>query len=190
MLASHNTLTYLRPRRSIMRLFAWLWRCQVKSLPDQIRAGIRYADIRVRYDDGALIPCHGCVDLRGCVFDAMVELDRARIPYRLILERGDNYDAARLAHDIRQWRARGEHPMLHEAYRKDGWRRIAEALPSAVPLYPVADRYYKPVDSALPWWRNAWHAVTHPSTIARYASRIDLRTLRADKRTIYLVDRL
>lgn len=49
-LASHNSLTYLKPKYWFMCLFQWLYRCQSKTIDEQYAAGVRYFDFRISFD--------------------------------------------------------------------------------------------------------------------------------------------
>ena len=49
-LASHNSLTYLKPKYWIMNLFKWFYRCQTKTIEEQYLAGVRYFDFRICFN--------------------------------------------------------------------------------------------------------------------------------------------
>lgn len=49
-LGTHNSLSYLRPRQWWLRPFAWMARCQSLTIEEQWEAGVRYFDIRVKFD--------------------------------------------------------------------------------------------------------------------------------------------
>lgn len=58
---SHNTMSYLPPRHWWMRPFRFIARCQSLTLEEQLEAGVRYFDLRVRFlpSDGTPYFCHG-----------------------------------------------------------------------------------------------------------------------------------
>ena len=57
--ASHNTFSYYKPRQWYLRPFAFIAKCQSKSLAQQIEEGIRVFDLRLRMDkDGEWIIAH------------------------------------------------------------------------------------------------------------------------------------
>ena len=65
LLCSHNTFTYLRPRKIWHYICIPFARCQNKGLIKQIEEGIQVFDIRVRFDNsGYLILCHGLFELK------------------------------------------------------------------------------------------------------------------------------
>ena len=61
-IGSHNSWSYLRPRKWWMRLIAFAARCQRVDIRRQYEMGVRCFDLRIRSDkDGALMVAHGCV---------------------------------------------------------------------------------------------------------------------------------
>lgn len=48
--ASHNTFSYAEPLQWWLRPFAFVARCQDKTLTEQVEAGIRVFDLRIRQD--------------------------------------------------------------------------------------------------------------------------------------------
>ena len=62
---SHNTMSYLPPWKWYLRPFAVWAKCQQKILKDQMAAGVRYYDLRVRFDkEGVPYFCHGAMRYR------------------------------------------------------------------------------------------------------------------------------
>ena len=69
-LASHNTFTYLTPRKWWGRLFAFTARCQRVDFDKQLDYGATMFDLRVRFEDGPSgesLPyvCHGLIKYEG-----------------------------------------------------------------------------------------------------------------------------
>lgn len=59
-LGSHNSLTYLSPKSIIGRIFRIVGKCQNVDYKRQYEAGVRYFDLRVRFDkNGDLQVAHG-----------------------------------------------------------------------------------------------------------------------------------
>ncbi len=180
MLASHNTLTYLPPRRWWARLLRPFWQCQDRppsAVCSSVPVGSRYIatpdegsrpiphcasaapvrlDIRVRRDSrGRWWPCHGLIDLGPRSYLTLTALLEAHNIYprhdlslRVVLERSANPEA-----DIRHFRdavafaqCRGYN--IPEAAVKSPWQLLLG--PDAT---PAEDHYHKPLDTALPWWR-------------------------------------
>lgn len=86
-IASHNSLTGYPVARWWQQWFRPFARCQKKSIAQQLDAGIRHFDLRVRHaSDGRLIACHGLAEYRVDV-DAVVKmLEEHGAYYRVVLE--------------------------------------------------------------------------------------------------------
>lgn len=63
-LGAHNANTYLEPRKWWMKLINFTSKCQKLTINDQFKHGVRYFDLRIRYDKklGMFINCHGLVE--------------------------------------------------------------------------------------------------------------------------------
>ena len=46
MIGSHNSFTYLKSTNSVINAVSAFWRCQVKSIQEQYKAGVRFFDSR------------------------------------------------------------------------------------------------------------------------------------------------
>lgn len=68
MLGSHNSLSYLPCKRWWMYLINWAAKCQSKTLSEQFHDGVRYFDIRVRFDkNDKPVFAHGLIEYKGVV---------------------------------------------------------------------------------------------------------------------------
>lgn len=75
-LASHNTWSYLKPKRWWMRPFSFMARCQKADIRRQWTEGVRCFDLRVRFDsDGEPFLCHGLMRYEGDVNTMLYELN-------------------------------------------------------------------------------------------------------------------
>lgn len=62
---THNTMTYLPPRKWWMRLINWTAKCQSATLYEQAeKYNVRMFDMRVRFDGDTPILAHGLVEYR------------------------------------------------------------------------------------------------------------------------------
>ena len=63
-LGSHNSWTFLKPKKWWMKLLAFTARCQECSIKDQYeKYGVRCFDLRVKFDgEGNSIVSHGCME--------------------------------------------------------------------------------------------------------------------------------
>lgn len=78
LIGSHNTMSYLPPRKWWGKLIRFTAKCQSANIEDQIkRYGCRLFDIRVRYNDcGDLVFAHGVVEFEGDVMMYIRELNQ------------------------------------------------------------------------------------------------------------------
>lgn len=87
MYASHNSLTFAKPRKVWQWLFNPFSKCQRVNLEKQIEEGARFFDIRTRLtDDGKFIACHGLVEYKISVLRQIRLLEQHKCYYRVILE--------------------------------------------------------------------------------------------------------
>ena len=71
---SHNSMTYLKPRKFLHRLLKIFAMCQTKTIDEQYHQGIRMFDIRIRFNDNlSPIFAHG-----------FIEFDRGETLYRIL----------------------------------------------------------------------------------------------------------
>lgn len=91
MLGSHNSLTYLPCRKLWMYLINWAAKCQSKNLYEQYYSGVRYFDIRVRFDKkGKPVIAHGLVEYKGvaenyiCILNEIAK--HCKVYVRFVLE--------------------------------------------------------------------------------------------------------
>ena len=78
-IASHNSFTYLRPRRWWMRPFAFMARCQRVNWVEQwAKYGADLFDLRVRIDTKARQPyfCHGLMRFEGSVWARLGDMNK------------------------------------------------------------------------------------------------------------------
>lgn len=91
MIGTHDSFTYLPPIKSIFKPLAFLWRTQDKSIEEQKNLGVKYFDIRIRWDSNTFQwrVCHGIVDFMK-TYNEIGEIIKEFRKYkvRLILERG------------------------------------------------------------------------------------------------------
>lgn len=94
MLGTHNSFTYLEPKCFIFNWFKKFWKCQDKTIKEQIAEGVRLFDVRVRLKGDVLQVCHGLVDLdmQFSSIEGMIRyfksFNLSHFMIRLVLENG------------------------------------------------------------------------------------------------------
>ena len=169
-LGTHNSLSYLRPSQWWLRPFAWMARCQSLTVKQQWDAGVRYFDIRVKFDKGGLAKSgHGIMDYDILVSDALYLIDYyafeagVRAVVRLFHENSRRHpdrhadDFARLC----SWAVgRFPHTRFVEGGRRHDYRaEIGDSVPTRV---CYAEYYKKKL--CIPWpkrWAKRHNHILH-----------------------------
>lgn len=87
MVGSHNSLTYMSTKNVFMGLFKFFYRCQTKTLEQQLQYGIRCFDVRVKLDnDWNWCFAHGIVKFKTNVYQIFDILNSNKCHVRLIFE--------------------------------------------------------------------------------------------------------
>lgn len=123
-LGTHNSITYMKPRRWWIRPFAWMAKCQTMTLKQQWDAGVRCFDFRVRkasFIDSNAYLCHGIAEYDCRLYEALDMLkelcaaDNEQVYVRLAAETGDpNFDVCDLQYKYGSFR-------WQICSRKNGW---------------------------------------------------------------------
>lgn len=75
-IGTHNSMTYLEPKKWWFKLCPIFWRCQKKTIQEQWDAGVRCFDLRITFEkDGTPVFAHGIVKLKGDVYKTINEID-------------------------------------------------------------------------------------------------------------------
>lgn len=187
MIGTHDSMTFLRARWSVMEIFAWLWRTQTRDVDGQRRVGTGYLDIRVRMRKGRWQVCHGLVDMRMTFSSLREILETYRdFKVRLILERGSSLEFETVM------------PRLAEGYRnlsfacvKHGWKVIVNRDPE------ILDYTFIPWLSGLSVLNNMnrlWNMIwsKEPVSIASWARRYNplVTEEMRNSEVVYFLDRV
>lgn len=201
MIGSHNSMTYLPPKNILMRLFTPFWRCQNKTIKEQIDAGVELFDLRVVWDKK--LDCwqfaHGLVRFgwkKGDPLSVGLEptltlLEAHGCLYRIVLERGSEYDEER----FKSWFGFGEdiwwksHPHCISAIRKRGWKSVrSRRFDYAFKNLQLADHSFVPFRSDRPWWRQlSWRMFCTPRLWAKRHNTVE-NGWKEDKNTVHFYD--
>lgn len=183
MIGSHNSMSYLPPKHWFWRLFTPFWRCQNKTIKEQIYAGVRFFDIRVVWDKK--LDCwqfaHGLVRFGWAKRDSLAIgltpiltlLEAHGCLYRIVLERGTEFEEAR----FRNWFVYsngaeiwwGSHPHCTAVIIKRGWKSVrSRRFDYAFKNLHLADHSFVPFRSDRPWWRQlSWRMFCTPRLWAK-----------------------
>lgn len=102
MIGTHNTMSYLPPKRWWMRPLRVFARCQRKTLAEQVAAGAQVFDLRVYRDGGYWCFAHGLVKFKGATLYTTLDVIPSGSVVRVILERCHGDDAIKFR-DLCVW---------------------------------------------------------------------------------------
>lgn len=201
MIGSHNSMTYLPPKNILMRLFTPFWRCQNKTIKEQIDAGVEFFDLRVVWDKK--LDCwqfaHGLVQFawkKGDPLSVGLEptltlLETHGCLYRIVMERGSEYDEER----FKSWFGFGadiwwkSHPHCISAIRKRGWKSVRSRIfDYAYKNMQLADHSFVPFHSDRPWWKQlSWKMFCTPRLWAKRHNTVQ-QGWEEDRDTVHFYD--
>lgn len=131
-LGSHNSMTYLKPKQWYLWPFKWMAQCQSKDVKYQYSLGIRYFDIRVKYDkDGIPEFAHGILSYKADVNKTLKEMNKfgEEIQIRLILEvpkksKDTEFQTECFRRDCKNWVKKFKNLKFHCGRRKYDWQVV------------------------------------------------------------------
>lgn len=142
-LASHNTMSYLKPKKWWMRPFHFIAKCQSKTIYEQYKLGIRMFDLRITYDKHNLpVFAHGSMIFKNSdVINILSQINKWGDCYvRLVLEINKtckNIDTFTKFFNIdtEHWRQSYKNINFFEGTRKYDWFIVNKELHKNNPLY-------------------------------------------------------
>lgn len=185
MIGTHNSYTYLPPKKKIFNLFSFLWRTQTKSISEQITLGVTYFDIRITrdYKECKWRVCHGLVDFNK-TFYSIEHILNTFVPLkvRILLEKGNYNDEILFIKEVNT--CLNFYPNLSFAGIKRGWKVIINRDPI------IKDYTYIPWLSNFSFWENIKRG-NFFSTIKRWAKKhnpVINDNLKKDSTNVYFMD--
>jgi len=156
MKATHNSATGEKPLKWWMYIIRPFWRCQTKTIKEQVECGVSLFDIRIKPYKGVWHFAHGLYLSRKTFHSAFEEISSSKnTPYVMITYEGriDKFDEiADLKHLYNFFNARYDAiqfcGLSVKNYQGKGWTTI---IPSKVPV-KIHQNYVK-----LDW--HSWHTI-------------------------------
>jgi hypothetical protein len=112
-LGSHNTMSYLKPKKWWMRLFNWIGKCQSEPVMIQIiHKGVRFLDFRIKIkDDGSYCFAHGKIEYQDSVewrFNTINAYSPKADPIfaRVVLENPNKFSRERFYNLCEYWKVK------------------------------------------------------------------------------------
>lgn len=146
-LGSHNSMTYLKPRKWWMRIGLFMAKCQNLKLEEQYQSGVRWFDIRISFpkdrNGNRIDPVfsHGIMDFKGLSVSCVLEfLNSKPDAYcRLVLEKGGNSERELFKFFVLHWLKVYPNLKVTQIARKGEWVNLLE--PNASAPYGIKDAY-------------------------------------------------
>lgn len=141
-LGTHNSMTYLKPKKWYLYPFQFIARCQSMTIEEQYYSGIRLFDIRITYDkDGNPEFRHGLMAYKGDVYKCLTWLNNSNNPIkiRLILEvkRPNSNIESFFIKDVERFKELYPNLTFYEGRRKCDWEQLVN-LPTINVEQPVS----------------------------------------------------
>lgn len=131
-LGSHNSMTYLTPKQWYLYPFKWMAQCQSKDIKYQYDLGIRYFDIRVRYDKNGIPEfAHGLLSFKADVYQTLKDMNAfgEELQIRLLLElskesKDTEFQTECFKKDCEKWSGELKNLKFHCGRRKYDWKVV------------------------------------------------------------------
>lgn len=137
-LASHNSMTYLPPKKWYMYLFRFAARCQNKTIEEQYEQyGIRMFDLRISFLKNGLVEFrHGLIAYKGDVKEILNYLNTRdeKVYVRFILESDNNCGELRFIHFCNWCLEHYTNIIFFEGVLKKNWKQLVN-FGTTVPTY-------------------------------------------------------
>lgn len=167
MVGTHNSMTYLEATHWHWELLSPWWRCQDKTLEEQLAMGVRFFDLRVIRGTGNRTWNwgHGLVDLGpAAIGETLDRLGECGATCRIMLERGDEDTESEFTRFFskrmcdRLWK-----DVVKDVVIKKGWRVIWRSDDMA----PIVDGSWVPYRRGKAWWKQLRGLLSFPFTTIR-----------------------
>lgn len=175
-IGTHDSMTYLEPKKWWMKPFHFMARCQKVDIKEQYKLGARMFDLRIHYDkDGILEFRHGFMSFKGDVEKVLEYLNsrRTKSYIRLILEvnKSNNLIKQELLfkHDCRKWEEKYKKLVFFCGRRKFDWKQVYEfKTKEPVINQLVSSMTWKIWDDWFPW---IYAKLMNKKNLAKYDSK-------------------
>ena len=155
-LGTHNSMTYLKPKKWYLYPFKFIAQCQSKTIQEQYEDyNVRLFDIRIRYNrDGDPEFRHGAIAYKGDVYGVLNYLNSKGVPIkiRILLEtnKADFVNEVFFVKDLMRFKDLYSNLTIYEGRRKFDWKQIVE-LPTLKVNQIVSSMDDKKINDVWPW---------------------------------------
>lgn len=154
-LGTHNSMTYLKPKKWYLYPFQFIARCQNLTIQEQYNKGIRTFDIRISYDKNNIAEFrHGLISYKGNVYSILEWLNSQRDPIkvRILLEelKESSLKETLFIKDLHEWITLFPNISFYEGRRKFDWKQLI-TLPSLETVQLISSMQGNKIDDLWPW---------------------------------------
>lgn len=154
-IGTHNTMTYLKPKKWYLYPFRFIARCQSLSIKEQYDLGVRIFDIRITYDKKGRVEFrHGLIAYKGDVYDTLAWLNSHNVPIkiRILLEEGKESPEKEFLfiRDLNRFQIIYPNLSFYEGRRKFDWKQLVK-LPNLDVTQIVSSMQGNKIDDLWPW---------------------------------------
>lgn len=158
-LASHNTMSYLPVKQWYLKPLGFMSKCQSINIIDQFDLGVRYFDIRIRYDKNEVCEfAHGLTSYKKNVLRTLGLLNyfatqaNCKVQVRLILEtsKEDKRQEELFIEDCIKFKNSFSNLIFHCGRRKYDWKQLYDfGNPEPTLDQKISSMTWKIIDD---WW--------------------------------------
>lgn len=154
-LGTHNSMTYLKPKKWYMYPFKFMAKCQSMTIEEQYKYGVRYFDLRIYFDNGTPKFKHGLITYEGDVSEVLSYLNKCkeRVYVRLWLEcsKRDSYQETMFKYTCSIFENIFSKIRFYGGRSKavDGLYEFKNSTPEVVEIYASKQLPY--IDDLWPW---------------------------------------
>lgn len=155
-LGTHNSMTYLKPKKWFLYPFQFIARCQSKTIQQQYEDyNVRLFDIRIKYNkDGDPEFRHGSMAYKGDVYETLNYLNSKNVPIkiRILLEtkKEDSLNEIFFIKDLNRFKELYPNLTFYEGRRKFDWKKIVD-IPTLDVKQIVSSMDDKKLNDLWPW---------------------------------------
>lgn len=177
-LASHNTMSYLKPANLWLRPFHFIAKCQNKTIEEQYALGVRMFDIRITFEkNGKPVFAHGLIKFKTNNVENVLDLINTwkDCYVRIILEE-NKFTKHTYIHTVRfisfvnAWIKKYKNIKFFEGRRKYDWNKIivnSNLHPSPTYIQKVSSMTGTILDD---WWPKLYAMFNNKKEIKKHSN--------------------
>lgn len=172
-LGSHNTMTYLKPKKWWMWLGRFMAKCQSLDYKQQYESGVRWFDFRISLPKDSNgnheypVFSHGLVDYKGTYPEEVFEYfnNKPDVYCRIVLEKGNDMEVDLFKFYVTKWMNLYPNINFTQIAKKGQWVNLIE--PNSTNPYGGLKDAYASANGYYPQYQN-WPGILKSKTWSGY----------------------